>query len=118
MKQCKGVYYLAAGILLFADLCYAVSNEYPMVSSILNEAKALRISGDVYKADALLTRAQRIAPRSADVYLEMAYLRTAQGDAREPRFFAPPDRPTVLPHRTGPLPKQSNENIMNNHLFR
>ena len=80
MKQCKGVYYLAAGILLFTDLCYAVSNEYPMVSSILNEAKALRISGDVYKADALLTRAQRIAPRSADVYLEMAYLRKAQGD--------------------------------------
>ena len=80
MKQRKGAYCLAIGILVFADVCYATSNDYPMVSSILNEARALRVSGDVYKADALLTRAQRIAPRSADVYLEMAYLRKAQGD--------------------------------------
>lgn len=80
MKQRKRIYYLTIGILVFADLCYAASDEYPMVSSILNEARALRISGDVYKADGLLTRAQRIAPRSADVYLEMAYLRKAQGD--------------------------------------
>ena len=80
MKQRRGVYFLTIGILVFADLCYAASEEYPMVSSILNEARALRISGDVYKADGLLTRAQRIAPRSADVYLEMAYLRKAQGD--------------------------------------
>lgn len=80
MKQRNGAYCLAIGILVFADVCYATSNDYPMVSSILNEARALRISGDVYKADALLTRAQRIAPRSADVYLEMAYLRKAQGD--------------------------------------
>lgn len=80
MKQRNGVYCFAIGILVFADVCYATSNEYPMVSSILNEARTLRISGDVYKADALLTRAQRIAPRSADVYLEMAYLRKAQGD--------------------------------------
>ncbi len=65
---------------MFADVCYATSNDYPMVSSILNEARALRVSGDVYKADALLTRAQRIAPRSADVYLEMAGGRKAQGD--------------------------------------
>lgn len=80
MKQRNGAYCLAIGILVFADVCHATSNEYPMVSSILNEARTLRISGDVYKADALLTRAQRIAPRSADVYLEMAYLRKAQGD--------------------------------------
>ena len=80
MKQPNGAFCLAIGILVFADVCYATSNEYPMVSSILNEARALRVSGDVYKADALLTRAQRIAPRSADVYLEMAYLRKAQGD--------------------------------------
>lgn len=80
MKQPNGAFCLAIGILMFANVCYATSNEYPMVSSILNEARALRISGDVYKADALLTRAQRIAPRSADVYLEIAYLRKAQGD--------------------------------------
>jgi len=80
MKQRNGAYCLAIGILVFADVCYATSNDYPMVSSILNEARALRVSGDVHKADALLTRAQRIAPRSADVYLEMAYLRKAQGD--------------------------------------
>jgi len=80
MKQPNGAFCLAIGILVFADVCYATSNEYPMVSSILNEARTLRISGDVYKADALLTRAQRIAPRSADVYLEIAYLRKAQGD--------------------------------------
>lgn len=80
MKQRNGAYCLAIGILVFADVCYATSNDYPMVSSILNEARALRVSGDVYKADALLTRAQRIAPRSADVYLEMAYVRKAQGD--------------------------------------
>lgn len=80
MQQRNGAYYLAISILVFADLCYTASNEYSMVSSLLNEARALRISGDVYKADGLLTRAQRIAPRSADVYLEMAYLRKAQGD--------------------------------------
>lgn len=80
MKQRSGVCFLTVGILVFSGLCYATSNHYPMISSILNEARELRISGDVYEADALLTRAQRIAPRSADVYLEMAYLRKAQGD--------------------------------------
>ena len=80
MRQRNGACFLAVGILVFSDLCYATSNDYPMISSILNEARALRISGDVYEADTLLTRAQRIAPRSADVYLEMAYLRKAQGD--------------------------------------
>jgi len=80
MRQRNGTRYLAVVIIVFAELCVAATNEYPMVSSIINEARALRISGDVYKADALLTRAQRIAPRSADVYLEIAHLRKAQGD--------------------------------------
>lgn len=80
MKQRHGSCLFAWGFLVFVDLCSATSNDYSMIASILNEARALRVSGDVYKAEALLTRAQRIAPRSADVYLEMAYLRKAQGD--------------------------------------
>lgn len=80
MLDHKGVCFFSIGMLLIANLSFGTNTEQPIILSILNEARALRVTGDVYKAEALLTRAQRISPRSADVYLEMAYLRKAQGD--------------------------------------
>jgi hypothetical protein len=53
---------------------------YPMVSSLIQEARSLRLAGDLFGSEARLVRAQRIAPRSSDVYLELAYLRKDQGD--------------------------------------
>lgn len=53
---------------------------YPMVSSLIQEARSLRLAGDLFGSEARLVRAQRIAPRSSDVYLEMAHLRKDQGD--------------------------------------
>jgi hypothetical protein len=53
---------------------------YPMVSSLIHEARSLRLAGDLFGSEARLVRAQRIAPRSSDVYLELAYLRKDQGD--------------------------------------
>ncbi len=53
---------------------------YPMVSSLIQEARSLRLAGDLFGSEARLVRAQRIAPRSSDVYLELAHLRKDQGD--------------------------------------
>ena len=53
---------------------------YPMVSSLIQEARSLRLAGDLFGSEARLVRAQRIAPRSSEVYLELAHLRKDQGD--------------------------------------
>lgn len=55
-------------------------NPYPMVLGLVNEARELRLSGEFFEAEGKLIRAQRVAPRSADVYLELAHLRKDQGD--------------------------------------
>ena len=59
--------------------------EYPMISSLLERAQQSRLRGDFISAESLLSRAQRIAPRSADVYIELAHLRKDQGDYGELR---------------------------------
>jgi len=55
-------------------------NPYPMVLGLVDEARELRLSGKFFEAEGKLIRAQRVAPRSADVYLELAHLRKDQGD--------------------------------------
>ena len=58
----------------------AAATSYPHVQGLIQDARELRIAGSFDEAEGKLARAQRIAPRSADVYLEYAYLRKDQGD--------------------------------------
>ncbi len=58
----------------------AVAITYPHIDGLIEDARTLRLSGRFGDAEAKLSRAQRIAPRSADVYLEYAYLRKDQGN--------------------------------------
>lgn len=69
-------------LLLSAGLCgeLAVAITYPHVDGLIEDARTLRLSGRFGDAEAKLGRAQRIAPRSADVYLEYAYLRKDEGN--------------------------------------
>lgn len=72
---------VSVGLFLQSGISGSASRiEYPMIAGILSEARSLRLDGDFLAAEELLNRAQRIAPRSADVYLELAHLRKDQGD--------------------------------------
>ena len=61
----------------------SVAATYPHVQGLVEDARVLRIAGNFDGAEGKLARAQRIAPRSADVYLEFAYLRKDQGDYQD-----------------------------------
>jgi len=67
---------------LSAGLCgeLAAAITYPHIDGLIEDARTLRLSGRFADAEAKLGRAQRIAPRSADVYLEYAYLRKDEGN--------------------------------------
>ena len=69
---------ILVGASLFCSL--AVATTYPYIEGLLDEARTLRLSGRFEDADVKLFRALRIAPKSADVYLEYAYLRKDQGN--------------------------------------
>ncbi|MEP5766152.1 MAG: tetratricopeptide repeat protein [Halieaceae bacterium] len=57
-------------------------------ASLLTAARSRRLDGDLEGADALLQRAQRIDPRNAEVYLELAELHYSRGDVAEARTMA------------------------------
>ena len=61
----------------------SAAETYPHVQGLVADARELRIAGNFAGAEGKLARAQRIAPRSADVYLEYAYLRKDQGDYQD-----------------------------------
>lgn len=81
MPRVGWVIAVSLGVLLQAETGRpANQSEYPMIAGILADARLLRLSGEFRAAEETLSRAQRIAPRSADVYLEFAHLRKDQGD--------------------------------------
>ena len=63
---------------LYGGIALAIT--YPHIDGLVEDARSLRLSGRFSDAEVKLGRAQRIAPRSADVYLEYAYLRKDQGN--------------------------------------
>jgi len=69
---------LTVSAVLYDGVALAIT--YPHIDGLIEDAKTLRLSGRFSDAEAKLGRAQRIAPRSADVYLEYAYLRKDQGN--------------------------------------
>lgn len=58
------------------------------VQGLLSQARDARAQGSFRKAETLLQRAQRIAPRDGQVYLEYALLYDSQGDAQEAGVMA------------------------------
>lgn len=81
MPRVGWVIAVSLGVLLQSETGWpANQSEYPMIAGILSDARSLRLSGEFRAAEETLSRAQRIAPRSADVYLEFAHLRKDQGD--------------------------------------
>lgn len=69
---------LTVSVGLYGEI--ASAKMYPHIDGLIEDARTLRLSGRFSDAEAKLGRAQRIAPRSADVYLEYAYLRKDQGN--------------------------------------
>ena len=57
-------------------------------ADFLNRAAEARRAGDLVRAQELLIRAQRIAPRNGAVYLELARLHRAKGDTEQARTMA------------------------------
>lgn len=55
----------------------------PAVLSLLDQADALRVAGDLNAASSRLERALRIAPEEAEVYYQLARVRFEQGGAQE-----------------------------------
>lgn len=55
----------------------------PAVLSLLDQADALRVAGDLNAASSRLERALRIAPEEAEVYYQLARVRLEQGGVQE-----------------------------------
>ena len=80
LKSGLGEFFLVSVLLALSPSVSLAMTNYSHVQGLIDEAKAFRLSGSYDNAEAKLLRAQRIAPRSADVYLELAYLRKDQGN--------------------------------------
>lgn len=56
--------------------------------ALIQKAQAARRSGDYTQASSLLERAQRMSPQAAEVYLELALVKAAEGSYAQAEQFA------------------------------